>query len=436
MKCAGILIAILLMLMVASIHAEPPNILLIISDDQAWSDYGFMGHPEIRTPNLDRLASEGLLFPYGYVPASLCRPSLATIITGLFPHQHRITGNDPARPAGLNRKDPEYRKLNEQLINRVAQVPTLPRLLAQAGFLSFQSGKWWEGHYRRGGFTHGMTHGNPDQSGRHGDEGLKIGREGLRPIFDFIEQAEEKPFFIWYAPFLPHTPHTPPDRLLTKYLTANRPVELSRYYAMCEWFDETVGGLLTYLDVHGLEKDTLVLFVTDNGWIQRTPKSVVPSAWNFRFEPKSKRSPNEGGIRTPIILRWPGRVPVKQVDTPVSSVDIAPTILESVGLSRGREMQGVNLADLAEVASRSGIFGAVFTHDVMDLADPLASLKNRWGIQGNWKLIVPHSTNIRDSDIQLYDIVADPGETKNLTAKQPGKTRELHALIQKWWRVD
>jgi uncharacterized sulfatase len=279
MKCAGILIAILLMLMVASIHAEPPNILLIISDDQAWSDYGFMGHPEIRTPNLDRLASEGLLFPYGYVPASLCRPSLATIITGLFPHQHRITGNDPARPAGLNRKDPEYRKLNEQLINRVAQVPTLPRLLAQAGFLSFQSGKWWEGHYRRGGFTHGMTHGNPDQSGRHGDEGLKIGREGLRPIFDFIEQAEEKPFF---------------NRLLTKYLTANRPVELSRYYAMCEWFDETVGGLLTYLDVHGLEKDTLVLFVTDNGWIQRTPKSVVPSAWNFRFEPKSKRSPNEG----------------------------------------------------------------------------------------------------------------------------------------------
>jgi uncharacterized sulfatase len=205
---------------------------------------------------------------------------------------------------------------------------------------------------------------------------------------------------------------------------------------MCEWFDETVGGLLTYLDAHGLEQDTLVLFVTDNGWIQRTPKSVVPSAWNFRFEPKSKRSPNEGGIRTPIILRWPGRVPVKQVDTPVSSIDIAPTILESVGLSRSREMQGVNLADLAEVARRSEVFGAVFTHDVMDLTDPLASLKNRWVIQGNWKLIAPHSTNIRDSEIQLYDIVADPGETKNHAVERPQRTRQLHALIQQWWRVD
>ena len=129
-------------------------------------------------------------------------------------------------------------------------------------------------------------------------------------------------------------------------------------------------------------------------------------------------------------------MPVKQVDTPVSSVDIAPTILESVGLSRSREMQGVNLADLAEVARRSEVFGAVFTHDVMDLTDPLASLKNRWVIQGNWKLIAPHSTNIRDSEIQLYDIVADPGETKNHAVERPQRTRQLHALIQQWWRVD
>ena len=281
-----------------------------------------------------------------------------------------------------------------------------------------------------------MTHGDTEHGGRHGDEGLKIGREGLQPIFDFIEQAGDTPFFIWYAPFLPHTPHTPPERIVEKYLATDRPVELSRYYAMCEWFDETVGGLLGYLNEKGLETDTLVLFVTDNGWIQRTPESVVPSGWKFAFEPRSKRSPNEGGIRTPIIVRWPGKVSTKQIDTPVSSIDIAPTILESAGLSRSRKMQGVNLLDHAEVTRREAIFGAVFTHDVMDVADPLASLKNRWIIQGNWKLIVPHSTNIRDSEIQLFDIASDPRETKTYANERPKKVRGLHTLIQQWWRVN
>ena len=436
MKNLGLFLAAFSMLVVSAFSSNPPNILLIISDDQAWSDYGFMGHPEIQTPNLDRLASEGLLFPYGYVPASLCRPSLATMITGLYPHQHRITGNDPLRPNGMTREDPKYRELNEQLIRFIEQVPTLPRLLAETGYLSFQNGKWWEGNYSRGGFTHGMTHGDPERGGRHGDDGLKIGREGLEPIYDFIEQAGEKPFFIWYAPFLPHTPHTPPERLLSKYLTSERPVELSRYYAMCEWFDETVGELLSYFDENGLASNTLVIFVTDNGWIQRTSDSVVPSGWKFRFAPGSKRSPYEGGIRTPIIVRWPGRVSRKQIDTPVSSIDIAPTILEAVGLKRGSQMNGVSLLDLEEIGQRTEIFGAVFTHDVVDISRPVSSLKNRWIIQGRWKLIVPHSVNVRDSRTQLYDIVSDPGETKNFAAERTAQVGQLYQLVQEWWQVD
>jgi uncharacterized sulfatase len=426
----------LLVLMTCLSQAGPPNILLIISDDQAWTDYGFMGHSEIRTPNLDRLASEGLLYQYGYVPTSLCRPSLATIITGLHPHRHGITGNDPVRLAGGARQDPGYQKLNEQLIARIETVPTLPRLLSKAGYLSFQNGKWWEGHFSRGGFTHGMTHGDPRRGGRHGDEGLRIGREGLQPIFEFIEQSGNQPYFIWYAPFLPHTPHTPPERLLGRYLADDRPVKLSRYYAMCEWFDETVGELLDYLEAKKLDKNTLVLFVTDNGWIQRTEDSLVPSSWRFQFAPKSKRSPNEGGIRTPIIVRWPGKVPVKRIDTPVSSIDIAPTILEAAGLGRGRQMKGVNLLDPVEVADRREIFGTVFTHDIMDISDPVASLKHRWIIRGRWKLIVPHSANIRDAAIRLFDIVSDPGETKNFADDRPETVYELYDLIQQWWKVD
>ncbi|MCG8364070.1 MAG: sulfatase-like hydrolase/transferase, partial [Pseudanabaenales cyanobacterium] len=148
-----------LVLPVASRAAERPNILLIISDDQAWTDYSFMGHPEIRTPRLDRLASESLLFPRGYVPASLCCPSLASIVTGLFPHQHKIVCNDPPYDATMSRREfyqtQTYRDGRETMSRFIESVPTLPRELGKLGYLSFQSGKWWQGSYSRAGFTHG-----------------------------------------------------------------------------------------------------------------------------------------------------------------------------------------------------------------------------------------------------------------------------------------
>ena len=205
---------------------DRPNVVMIIADDQGWTDYGFMGHPVIRTPNLDRLAARSRLFTRGYVPASLCRPSLATMITGLYPHQHGITGNDPTLPdpkvnSMTGRKSPQYARYYETLMHRIETHPTLPRLLAERGYVSFQSGKWWEGNFARGGFTEGMTHGDPARGGRHGDGGLKIGREGMEPVFDFVRRAKAdgKPFFLWYAPIMPHAPHNPPQRNLKPYVT-------------------------------------------------------------------------------------------------------------------------------------------------------------------------------------------------------------------------
>src|SRR5262245_22948115 len=156
--------------------AAPPNVVLIISDDQGWGDYSFMGHPHIRTPRLDRLAAQSLTFRRGYVPSSLCSPSLASTLPGLYPHQHKITSNDPPLPKGKTgraaNQDPDFLAGRQELIGHIDHVPTLPRLLAEKGYLSFQSGKWWLGDYRRGGFTHGMTHGDPQRGGRHGDAGL------------------------------------------------------------------------------------------------------------------------------------------------------------------------------------------------------------------------------------------------------------------------
>ncbi|NNM29161.1 MAG: sulfatase-like hydrolase/transferase, partial [Akkermansiaceae bacterium] len=122
-----------------------PNVLLIISDDQAWTDYGFMGHPAIETPRLDRLAGESLTYTRGYVAAPLCRPSLASIMLGLHPHQHGITGNDPRLPAGKKRAEranPELAPVYETMMHRIEEHPTIAGLLGKNGYLSFQTGKW------------------------------------------------------------------------------------------------------------------------------------------------------------------------------------------------------------------------------------------------------------------------------------------------------
>ncbi len=423
-----LLAATLLMTAAHGAAAQQPNILYIISDDQAWTDYGFMGHDVIRTPHLDRLASQSAVFPRGYVPDSLCRPSLATLITGMFPHQHRITGNDPAvnppgRGARANR--PEYLRLNAEFIHHIDEAPTLPRMLAERGYLSLQTGKWWEGNYSRGGFTHGMTHGDPQRGGRHGDEGLKIGREGLDVIYDFIAEAGEKPWFVWYAPFLPHSPHTPPQRLLDKYTAPQRSIHVARYYAMCEWFDETCGALLDHLDEKGLADNTLVVYVTDNGWIQN-PDSP-------QYAPRSKRSQYDGGIRTPIMLRWPGHIEPKTFeDTLVSSVDLAPTILAAAGLAPAPEMTGL---DLLKVCAEGGtdrdvVFGAIYEHDVPDINAAAPGLMYRWGIAGDWKLIVPAEPN---GAVELFNVTSDPLETNDLANARPEQVARMRALIDAWW---
>jgi len=393
--------------------AAPPNVVLILSDDQCWTDFGFMGHHEIKTPNLDRLAQQSACFAQGYVPSSLCRPSLATIITGLYPHQHKIAGNDP--PKGTDRTE---------MLRHIHRLQTLPKWLATKGYVSFQSGKWWEGTPADGGFTAGMTHGDPRRNGRHGDVGLKIGREGMQPIFDFIDGRGDKPFFVWYAPMLPHQPHTPPDRLLAKYRSEGKPLQIARYQAMCEWFDETCGELLTFLDQRNLGRETIVVFVTDNGWIQQ------PDA--DQFAPKSKRSPYDGGLRTPILVRWPGHIVPKRIEIPVSSIDIVPTILSAVGIQPQESLPGIDLAQIAATGKtdRNILFGEIFEHDVADIDRPESSLLFRWCRERQWKFIAPHDSSL---PVELYDLSVDPREEMNLAANRPDLASRLRQRIEAWW---
>lgn len=406
--------------------AAPPNVVLILSDDHAWTDYGFMGHPEIRTPHLDKLASQSATFVQGYVPASLCRPSLATLVTGLYPHQHGIVGNDP--PPGQPR---------ESMLKFIRAAHPLPKLLADKGYVSFQSGKWWEGAPAEGGFTAAMSHGDPKRGGRHGDLGLKIGREGLKPIYDFLAGTGGKPFFLWYAPIMPHTPHNPPERLLAKYRRDDVPPSIAKYRAMVEWFDETCGELLTHLDEKGLAENTVVVYVADNGWIQDPagPGSLLTS----------KRSPFDGGLRTPILVRRPGKIKPARIETPAGTIDFVPTILAACGITPPTPLPGDDLAAIAAGRPRreSELYGEIFTHDLKSLDRPEAGLVFRWVRDGKWKLIHPENVGtVKDSKYplpvltapRLYDLQADPHEARDLAATHPDEVRTLTEKLDRWWK--
>jgi uncharacterized sulfatase len=415
----------------AAASDRPPNVVLIISDDHAWTDYSFMGHPHIRTPRIDRLAAEGLTYRRGYVPSSLCSPSLASILTGRYAHQHRVTSNDPPLPPGkagaAAYADPGFRAQRREMIRFMEESPTIPRLLAGRGYVSFESGKWWGGGYRSGGFTAGMTHGDPDRGGRHGDVGLTIGRETMKPVLDFIDEstAAGKPFFLWYAPMMPHQPHNPPARLLDKYRDKTPSLEIAKYWAMVEWFDETCGQLVDHLDAKGIAEDTLVVYLSDNGWIQDPDAN--------RYAPRSKQSQYDGGLRTPIILRRPGTIRPRESDRLASSIDLAPTILAAAGAKPTPDMPGVDLLDPSAVEARRAVFGEIFTHNAVDIHRPSTSLRYRWTIAGDWKLILPARRNEPDATVELYNLAADPSESKNLAEQEPSKVDELTRLINDWW---
>jgi uncharacterized sulfatase len=413
-----------------SAAAPRPNVLLIISDDQAWSDYSFMGHPHIRTPQIDRLAERAVVFRRGYSPAPLCRPSLASIVTGLYPSQHGVTGNDPDLPEAAantmsSRENPRFAPYYNTIIDNFRRRPNFIRDLTSRGYLALQTGKWWEGDpVETAGFTHAMTRGK-GRGGRHGDAGLEIGRKGLEPIYRFIEEAGERPWLVWYAPMLPHDPHTPPDDLLRKYTRVAPTEPVARYWANVEWFDRTCGELLSYLEQKHLATNTIVLYTTDNGWIQN------PNLAN-RFAPRSKLTPYEGGVRTPILISWPGHlVPRPDTEHAASNLDIWPTLAALLRTPLPEGLPGINLTDAKAVAGRSRVFGEQYAHNIANVAHPTRSLEHQWVIEGWWKLIVPDPRNRPDEKPELYDLRQDPWENTDLAGKQGNRVQELLKQLPK-----
>ena len=403
---------------------NPPNIVFILSDDQSWTDYSFMGDENIETPRIDKFASESLTFKKGYVPTPLCSPSLATIITGLYPKNHGILGNDKVyekvkgnyKASRVNRAE-SYKPI----ISAFEKQTTLPDLLKEKGYISFQTGKWWHGNHKIGGFDYGMTHGDPKRGGRHGDYGLKIGREGLDTINNYVDLAlkEKKPFFLWYAPFLPHRPHNPPKRLYEKYKKKTDSEHLAKYWAMIEWFDETCGQLFDLIEDKKLTENTLFVYVCDNGWRQNPKKSGYMS--------DSKRAPYDMGIRTPIMYKWAGKITPKMDNkTVVSSIDMIPTVLDLLGIKQPNNLPGVSVLDTKKLNNRKGIFGEVYAHDFDTIEN---SMYYNMAIFPPYKIIVPDPVRKKNEVVKLFNIEEDPFEKNNIAAENPEIVKDLKDKI-------
>ncbi len=434
-------IVVLMAVLAFAINAQaadgPPNVVLLISDDQSWTDYGFMGHPHVQTPNLDRLAGAGLLYERGYVTAPLCRASLASIVTGLYPHQTGVRNNDPKMPNGTSRKKtPDlWRETRARMEAPMLEHPSLVKVLKENGYATLQTGKWWEGNPLLHGFTDAMTHGDPSRGGRHGDEGLKIGRETMQPIYDFVEKAEEndQPFFVWYGVFLPHFPHNAPQRLFDKYkdIAPNEPT--AWYWANVEWLDEGCGQLVDYLKERNLYDNTIFVYTCDNGW--------VPDPKRRNKFIRSKMGPYEAGIRTPMFITHEGKIESRRdTETLASNIDIAPTILRACGIEPPKTMSGLDLRDPAGLEKRNRVFVDLYEHNgnldrLNDLEDGLMA---RVVIDGWDKLIVYHQGNQRynlPQGNQLYDLKNDPDDRTDLASEKAEKAEQLSDMIDAWMKA-
>ena len=434
---------------------EKPNVVMIVADDQSFRDFGFLGNDLVHTPHIDRLAARSARYPNGYVPMSLCRASLATMLTGLYPHQHGIHFNHP--PPGFSRmlemSAEQYHATRATTDRFIRQVSTIPGILSRHGYASLQTGKFWEGHWSNGGFTHGMTTGRPtdrlspitgtrqQRNGEwvahgNGDAGLVIGRETMQPIFRFMdEQAGRKPFFVWYSPFLPHVPWDAPAEYEQLALEKGAPPHLAAYYASIARFDRSVGELLEFPEEKDLLDTTLILFVSDNGLRPDPADTGVPP----RPDPRSKYSQYEDGVRTPVLIRWDGRIEAGEHLAPVETIDFLPTILSAAGLSRevtsriqGRSLlaSAMGLEDLALVP----VFGAIYPGDAATLGRPSRHVRGRWVRYGDFKLVLPGS-GPNPLPLELYDLSGDPGETTNLAGSPEHADRivRMTRLLDQWW---
>ncbi len=420
-----------------------PNFIVILADDLGWTDLGFMGSAYYETPRIDRLAGDGMVFTSAYANAPNCAPTRACILSGQYAPRHGIyTVRSSERGKSWQRKLIPVENTN----TLSADVTTIAEALRPAGYRSAAIGKWHLGRDPETGplgqgfdLNVGGNHAghpssyfspykNPDIEDGPDGESLteRLTDEALR----FIDQNRDEPFFLYLSHYAVHTPIQARPEVEARYRDKEGAGghDNPGYAAMIESVDRSVGRIVDRLDELGLDEDTMIVFFSDNG-----PHGTISSAAPLRG---SKGMLYEGGIREPMIVRWPGRVkPKSRCDTPVIGIDFYPTLLELAGVREPEDhiLDGRSLVPLidgdGELARE-----AIFWHFPAYL-QAYRGMDGHWrttpaGVirKGDWKLI----EYFEDGRLELYNLAGDIGETTNLAESHPHRARELRELLREW----
>ena len=469
------LLALLLLLspfsLLRSAAAEParPNFLVILCDDLGYGDLAGYGHPHIKTPNLDRLAREGIRFTSAYSPAPVCSPSRVGLLTGRSPNRAGVFDWIPAAAPGATTAQSRH------LTHLRREEITLPRLLRTAGYATAQAGKWHcnaafntsaQPQPGDAGFDHWFatqnnaapSHENPHNFVRNGSpvgpqEGFScqlVAREMIGWLERQRADKPAQPFFGFVAFHEPHEPVASPADLVASYRGVARDEDQAQYFANVANMDRAVGELLAALDRLGVAHNTVVYFSSDNG----------PETLNrYRGSQRSHGTPGplrgmklwttEAGVRVPGILRYPARVKAGQVSAePVSSLDLLPTFtaLANAKVPADLKLDGTDIR---------GTFGGgtvrrpqpLFWFYYNALNEQRAALRD-----GPWKLLarldggaLPRFANINTAsapqvraakltDFSLYRVTDDVAEARDVSATEPAKLKELTAKMEKLYR--
>ena len=431
-----------------------PNIVLLVGDDHGYPYFGFMGDDIVVTPAMDTLAEGGVVFSQAHVTAPYCRPSLRNLITGLHPVQYANRKNEivAARYAAENvgrmskTEQAQWQAVAEA--DAMREFETLPKLLAEKGYASWEGGKWWERSYKNAHFTEGMTDGwDMSKWGTNewfyqlwGAEGEDLVRKTMDPLFDFIDRHQEQPYFIWFGPALPHVPLDAPYQYTKYYQHKDISNSAKAYYANITWWDDGVSRLMDHIEANGQADNTLFIYVSDNGWDQEPQDEYKKDpASRYNDEPygsggmKGKGALYDLSFRSPIIFYWPGRIHGTFNETSlVSTSDIVPTILDLVGARKPDGLPGYSLKPLLEgraMDERSEIVGysdrrRAPTRETLfsELADGFYVRTHRWHFM--W-----HEDK---GEMELYDVTVDPRANNNLIDEYPELVDGFMASIAAW----
>lgn len=418
---------------------RPPSVVFVLADDLGWGDLSCYGHQQLHTPHIDRLAREGTLFTQFYVGAPVCSPSRGAFLTGRFPASLGL--HDAfAIPRRNEEKGLEVDWLDPE-------TPNVARLLHDAGYRTAHFGKW---HLGRGkgapevgayGFdehrsTSATGPGWPDEA----DPGFRARSTELLvdEVLRFVEEDPERPFYVQCWTLLVHATLLPTEEQMAPFEPFGPedvpwPGTKEVYYASVAELDRQIGRLLEGLDALGLADDTIVVFSSDNGpediEIRNASHSGIGSTGPFRGR---KRSLYEGGVRMPLLVRWPGHVPAGRVEDAavLAGVDFLPTLcaLAGASLPDGLALDGEDASDVWLGASRPRTKSLLWERRYANYGptvDRSPSLAIR---SGPWKLLM----NPDESRVELYDVPRDPTELHELSAGQPELVQRLARELLAW----